>query len=299
MGNLQFADYDEETAATEAEENSSGAEFMKLRAGRNILRFLPPAKGKRSPFRVVFQHFLPIPGAGANNGKSVVCPRLEQRQPCAVCEEVNRLRKTNNKADSEAANALFSRRRVFANVIDRNEEDKGPKVYAFGKTVHEQLLALRTDPTSGGNYTHPYEGIDVVIDKSGEGMKTKYKVSLARQSTPLHRDEDDAVMQDWIDRQKDLEDYAKLPNLDDVLKLLAGEAPGDDDDDKPAPRGLGKKPAAALPAKGGSSAPKKSAAASLRVNAGGGGGLSARLRKPKRVDDDLEEEAEVVEADEV
>ena len=229
MGNLSFGTYDEEEASKEKEElQKGGNEFAKLKVGRNVFRILPPAPGRRSPFRVVFQHFIEMPGGS----KSVICARLESRKPCVVCAHVERLKKSQSHEDQKIADDLFARRRVFVNVIDRSDEEKGPKVLAVGKQVHEQLVALR-DPEVGGDYCHPIDGFDVVIERSGTGKNdTKYKCFLSRRATPLDVQGDEGKMQEWIDSQADLDAYAKLPDVEEVKRLLSGEEL--DEDEAPA-----------------------------------------------------------------
>lgn len=234
MGNLSFGEYDEETAAQEAEEATAGGNMMKLKVGRNLLRILPPPKGQKKPFRVVYQHFIEMGPVR----RSIVCSRLEARKPCEVCAFIDKLRGSKLDVDQKLAKDMFARRRVFANVIDRSDPDSGPKVIAFGKTVHEQLLGLRTDEEAGANYTHPITGHDIVIERVGTGMSdTKYTVRMGKQK-PLG--ESDDVMQEWIDAQHDLNSYAKIPTLNEVRALLAGEDPSTAEQPaevSPAPRG--------------------------------------------------------------
>lgn len=234
MGNLNYGEYDEDTAAQEKEEldASGGAEFMKLKVGRNIIRVLPPPVGQRKPYRTVHQHFIEIGPVS----QSVICARLEAKKPCAVCQKVDELRKSQAKIDQDMASSLFARRRVFANVIDRAEPEKGPKVLAFGKTIHEQLVALRSDEISGADYVHPLKGYDVVIERTGTGKNdTKYKVTLARKESALGATE--ALMQEWIDTQRNLDTYAKLPGIEEVRKLLSGEDEDEEQEAAPPARG--------------------------------------------------------------
>lgn len=229
MGNLNFGEYDEETAAQEKEESeSSGQSFMKLKPGRNIIRVLPPPKGQNKLFRTVYQHWIDMVK------KSVTCARLEAKRPCAVCQKVEELKKSKLKIDQDMASDLFARRQVFVNVIDRNDEAAGVKILRCGKTIHEQLLALRTDEEAGANYSHPLTGNDIVIERVGTGKNdTKYKVMLGKQK-PLGKD--DNVMQEWIDMQHDLNSVAKLPTLEEVKALLSGEEPeaAEDNVEQPA-----------------------------------------------------------------
>jgi hypothetical protein len=231
MPNLQFGTYDEETAAQEKADCAAGsAQFYKFKVGRNILRILPPppGPGQKSPYKTVFQHFIQMPGGS----KSVICSKAA-RTPCPVCDHVAELRKSKLAQDQQVASDLFARRRVFANVIDRADEAAGPKVAAFGKTIHEQLSALRNDKLAGADYLDPENGFDVIIERTGSGKNdTEYDVRLARKSTPLQSAGDLEVMQEWIDNQHDLAAFARLPSPAEIRALLTGEDPAEEEDEE-------------------------------------------------------------------
>ncbi len=233
MPNLNYGTYDDETAQQEKEEldaSGGGAEFMKLKVGRNVVRILPPPPGKRTPFRVVYQHFIEL---GALK-QSIICARLEAKKHCAVCEKVDEMRKSRNKVDQDMAGDWYARRRVFVNVIDRADPEKGVKVLAIGKSIHEQLTALRTDEEAGANYVDPITGNDIVIERTGTGKNdTKYKVMLGKQK-PLGTSNE--IMQELIDTQHNLDAYAKLKTVEEVRQLLAGETDEDSADAAPPPR---------------------------------------------------------------
>lgn len=231
MGNLNYGEYDEETAAQEKEEASAGgAKFWKPKVGRNVIRILPPAVGQKKLFRSVYQHWIEMVK------RSVTCARIEAKKPCAVCMKVDELKKSKLKIDQDMASELFAKRQVFVNIIDRSDAAAGVQVFRCGKTIHEQLLALRTDEEAGANYSHPLTGNDIVIERVGTGKNdTKYKVMLGKQK-PLGPD--DNVMQEWIDMQHNLDQIAKLPTLDEVKQLLSGEMPDSSSDgDSSAPKG--------------------------------------------------------------
>lgn len=218
MSNIvKWGSYDAEAAQAEADDlaKSGGSKFFKFKVGKNLLRILPPPVGKKSPFRVVWQHSWNVNG----EFRSVTCPRYEAKEPCPACTKADQLRGSTNPADQERAKDFFARRRIFANAIDREHPEEGPQVVAFGKTVHEALVALRTDPDAGGDYTHPESGFDIVIERKGTGKNdTEYKVLAARKSTPLG----DLT---WIDQQANLEQFAKVMTPDEMRERLSGQAP--------------------------------------------------------------------------
>lgn len=222
MSNLaKYGSYDLDAANEEQEEldkSGSGADFMKLEAGRNVVRFLPPAPGKRTPFLVTYQHFIKLPG---QDNMVFTCPRMMQRQPCPACAEAERLKATGNPADADLASGLFARRRVFANVIDRANPEKGPRIVGFGKTVHEQLVALRTDEDAGGDYTHPIEGFDIIIERVGTSKNdTKYTVRPARQTSQLASTEEQ--IDNWISIQHNLDQFTRIPSKDELARMFSG-----------------------------------------------------------------------------
>ena len=224
MANLvQFGAYTLDAAKEEREqlEREGGADFMKLGVGRNVVRILPPARGKQTPFRITYQHYVPT----ADGVWSFTCPRLEAKQNCPLCNYANRLRKSGKPKDRDEAYKLLPKRRVFANVINRGEPEKGPVVLAFGKTIHEELVRLREDEDAGGDFTHPVHGIDVIIDREGSGKTdTKYSVNLARKSGPIHPDA--AQVAEWASMMEDLERFATLPSdeeLQQKMEELFGE----------------------------------------------------------------------------
>lgn len=240
MSNLvKFGSYEMEAAHEEKAdlEAGGGADFLKLKQGRNVVRILPPPQGKRSPFRTVYQHFISLPSGPA----VFVCPRLEARQHCPACAKAESLRGSTNPEDQRLAGELYARRRVFANAIDRSEPESGPKVLAFGKLVHEQLVALREDEDAGGEYTHPIHGFDIIIERTGSTKNdTKYSVRPWRWASQLH--DDAAVMQDWIDTQRDLETFARVATIDEIRDLMAGkkrERGGERGDSAPRGRSVG------------------------------------------------------------
>ena len=215
MGNLvKYGEWDMEDAAKAKEDaarGSGGGEFFKFEDGRNILRFLPPRPGERANIRI-FQHFV----KGTDNKKTtLVCPRLTNNNngSCPICEHCDNLRKTGNAADRERAYEMSAKMRAFANAVDRKNPDKGPQVVGFGKTVLEALAALRIDTDAGGDFVNPDTGFDIIIEKTGQKMETKYAVRPARTSSPLGNLE-------WADRQANLEQFAVMKSRAEILEIL-------------------------------------------------------------------------------
>jgi hypothetical protein len=213
----KYAAYD--MGATEEEEEklneSGGGAFMKMaREGTYTVRFLPPPVGRNSPFVMVHQHFVE-----KDDGSKAVfgCPRMMNKPAefCPVCERADKMKASGDKADFEAAKKLFPSFRVFANVINRDDEELGVQILGFGKMIHKELIALRRDTKEGGDFTNPEEdGFDILITRKGLTMtNTKYSVRPARNSTPLGNME-------WIESQPDLSRYATPKTAEEIYSEL-------------------------------------------------------------------------------
>jgi hypothetical protein len=211
----QYEEWTEDAAEAQAAEAQrlSGGGTYKLAAGKNVLRFLPPKVGMKSPFVTVTQHYL----EAGQKKVSFVCPRMAKRQ-CPACEHADKLSNSGLGQDFEVAKQFNSKLRFFGAVVDRANEELGPQVFPFGKQIHDQLNAIRRDATIGGNFTHPDDGFDIVITRVGTGMQTEYTVAAARNQSPLHQDP--AVAGDWLERSPNLARYALVPNPEQLKRTL-------------------------------------------------------------------------------
>lgn len=242
MANLKkYEDWSADDASAEKEELDKldpGSTFYKLEAGKNLLRFLPPMRGTKSPMPGIFQHYVEIPGK--EQGQSVVCVAVhaEPKRPCPVCQRAQALQASRSSRDQELGKKLVAKRRHYANVIDRRNEEKGPQVVAFPKTVYELLLAIRDDDSAGGNFTDPGpKGFDITITKTGSGLSTSYKVAAARDCTPLC--EDAAQAEEWLESMHPLGKYSQTLSNKEILEKLGWEDDVSEEEDRPAPRGRG------------------------------------------------------------
>ncbi len=214
-GNIQkWAPYEMDEAEAEEKELARGSsQYLKLADGRNVLRFMPAPAGSRSPFLLAHQHYIKM--AGMENAISFNCPRAMGSKPCLVCQKAEQFRASGDKADYDFAGQLLPKLRVFAAVVARAQPELGPQVLAYGKQIHEALVKIRKDPNAGGDFTNPVDGFDIVVEKAGAGMDTKYKVLPSRTNSPLGDDT-------WLDMIPDLRRFGRVPSDDEVATLVQG-----------------------------------------------------------------------------
>lgn len=221
MSNLtKWGEWGDDSAAQDAALTKTGQKsYMKLVEGDNVIRFLPPRIGKPSPFAQTFSHYMELP-----DGRKVSfnCPRMMAKRACIVCAKGDQLRNSRNFADQKTGKRLFPRIRVYANVIDRANEQLGVQILAFGKGVMESLLSLRQNPRKGGNFTHPESGRDIIITRKGTGQfDTEYTVSPDISASPLHADPGQA--DEWLEMAYDLDPFMAVLSDDEIRAKVKGE----------------------------------------------------------------------------
>lgn len=228
MSNVKrWASYTAEAAEAEKEilDKVGGGDFMKLKVGINVLRILPPLEGETSAFAITFQHFIKLPGM--KESVSFNCPRRMNNTPCPACSKADALKATGNQSDYEAAKEFFPNYRVFCRVIDRNDENAGPKILPITKTVHEALVAIRNDVRAGGDFTHPEDGFDIIIEREGTSRDdTKYSVRAARDESPIGTEEQ---VDEWFEMMPDLKSRALVQGSREIRKMLLGAGLDEED----------------------------------------------------------------------
>lgn len=244
MGLVKYGSYSVEQAQKDREEaarSGGSADFWRVPSGKSSVRFLPPRVGRTDVFRVQYQHFIRVPGA--TNVVSFVCPRMQAKQDkitsrfCPACQKLDQLREDGSPGALDQAKDMEPKRRVLTNIIFRGDPERGVLIWGFGKQVQDQLVALRDDQDSGGDWSDPIRGFDIVVEKTGQGIKTEYKILPARKITRLA---DDETMNAWLDSMHDLDRHARIPSDEEIRRLTGGggrDRPRDDDRVPAAVRG--------------------------------------------------------------
>ena len=111
--------------------------------------------------------------------------------------------------------------RVFAPVIIRGEEEKGVRLWEFGKEVYQSLLSLAADEDIG-DFTDIMEGRDMKVETVGpETTGTDYnksRIMPALKTTPLCNDNDELTK--WLEVQPDPASFSKKYTFDEIKQFL-------------------------------------------------------------------------------
>lgn len=159
-------------------------------------------------------------------------------KPDPIQELITKLRDEGSKESYELAKKLYPKMRCYAPVVVRGEEEKGVRLWAFGKTVYQTLLNYMLDEDYG-DITDPHEGRDVRVNcqkNPGQQWATT-DVRPRGKDSPLS--EDSSKSKQWLDNIPDVNDLFELKSYEDLERIINEwlNADSDEEDDKETTRG--------------------------------------------------------------
>ena len=108
--------------------------FWRPEDGDQTIRILPTADG--DPFKSYFFHY----NLGKNAG--FLSPKRNFGEDDPLNDFVSSLFQEGTPESTDLAKKLMAKQRFFSPVIVRGEEEKGVRIWGYGKQVYEQLLTL-------------------------------------------------------------------------------------------------------------------------------------------------------------
>ena len=150
--------------------------------------------------------------------------------PDPIQELINKLRDEGSKESYELAKKLYPKMRCYAPVVVRGEEEKGVRLWSFGKTVYQSLLNIMLDEDYG-DITDPTEGRDVkvVCTKAPGRMWATTEVRPRGKQSPLCDNE--AKMKEWTAAVPNLDDLYTPKTYDELEKIVNDWLNNDESDD--------------------------------------------------------------------
>ena len=187
--------------------------FWSPKVGKHQIRIVPSAFDPKTPFAELKFYY------GITNKVMISPSNFGEKDPIALFAA--KLREEYNKENYVLAKKLDAKVRIFAPVIVRGEEDKGVRLWQFGKQVYEELIALAIDDEIG-DYTDIVSGRDLTVDTVGpESTGTPYNKSSVRvrlKSTPLSENKTEA--QTWLENQPNPTELFKRYTFDEMKSAL-------------------------------------------------------------------------------
>jgi hypothetical protein len=147
-----------EKLATVRGENRDKDNFWRPDDGDQDIRIVPTADG--DPFKEKWFHY------NLGNTPGFLCPKRNYGEECPVCEFASQLWRdgveNNDDGSKKVAKSLFVRPRFFSPVMVRGEEDRGVRIWGYGKMAYENLLSLVLNPEYG-DITDAETGTDLTL----------------------------------------------------------------------------------------------------------------------------------------
>ena len=215
--------------AVESANVGGGAEFWSPPEGESRIRVMPPWDEQAEEFWFVTgTHFNVGP-----DERAVPCPELSGvADSCFLCRLVKRLARGDEDEAAEAE-AMGARPKYLLNIVDLEKPQDGVQVWPAPKTIFRQLKKFWLNEEDYGDFTSFKEGFDIIVEKLGSGINTKYDATPTRPkefpSDKLINHRSDTVGEMY--EQLANEEY-ELPDLSEVQGFI------DDDEMERTYKGL-------------------------------------------------------------
>ena len=182
--------------------------------GKYQIRIVPSAINKDNPFQEVYVHY------GLSRFPVYALTNWGEKDP--IVEFAKQLRNSNDKENWKLAKKLDPKMRVFAPVIVRGEEDKGVRLWEFGKEIYMALLGIAEDEDYG-DFTDINEGrdftVDAVMGDIGGRQGIKCSIRVKPKTSPLGTDK--ATIKSWLTEQPNVLELQKQMTFEDLKGILA------------------------------------------------------------------------------
>lgn len=183
-------------ASVGALEGIGNTTWFKPQGGTNVIRILPAFHVKGPHKGLFFRHLRLHRGVQIEGQDSTIScvTSFNENGICPVCSFIDHLKTTGVKADADLAKKIRPQDTFFVNLVDRATNTI--KKYGMKKSMMKTLRGYLQDPDYG-DITDPEEGMDVKIEKEGEGLNTRYQLKVK----PKHND---IGIDDWETSMFDL-----------------------------------------------------------------------------------------------
>ena len=179
--------------------------------GEQVIRIVPTADG--DPFKEFWLHY----GVGKNPAFLSLKRNYGQDDPID-----NFVRALYNEGDEESikmAKSISAKQRFFSPVLVRGEEDKGVRIWGYGKQVYEQLLNLVLNPEYG-DITDVDTGTDLTLQygKPAGAQFPQTNLTPRRKSSGLTKTSEETT--ELLESIPDIEGSFDKKTFDEMQTIL-------------------------------------------------------------------------------
>lgn len=210
----------------------------------STVRFISWQGEDEQPFKERYFYY------NIGNNPGILAP-YQFGKPDPVQELITKLRSDGSKSSYELAKKLYPKMRVYAPIVVRGEENRGVRIWSFGKMVYQSLLNLILDEDFG-DITDTAQGFDIKVTcTKAPGRQFATTEIQARPKTSKLSDDANKV-KEWLGKIPDLDDLYTLKTYEEIEKIVNDWLSGSDDDSDAKdenPRGSPNKPVVDVPKK--------------------------------------------------
>ena len=188
--------------------------FWRPSIGKQQVRIVPSAFDSSSPFTELKFYY------GITNKVMISPLNFGEKDP--IAEFAQKLRSGDyDKENYVLAKKIDAKNRIFIPVVVRGEEDKGVRLWQFGKLVYEDLLSMAMDDEIG-DYTDIVNGRDFTLETVGpESTGTNYnKTSVRPRMKTSALSDDKTQVETWLETQPNPKDVFKRFTFDEMKDAL-------------------------------------------------------------------------------
>jgi len=196
----------------DALENRGGSNvFWRPDDGETTIRIVPTSNG--DPFREYWFHY----NLGKNPG--FLSPKKNFGEDDPLNDFVRQLYKDGADESIRMAKDLSARQRFFAPVLVRGEEERGVRLWGFGKTAYRELLNLVLNPEYG-DITDIEDGTDLTINygKPPGAQFPQTAITPRRKSSPMTESEEQTAV--FLDQIPDFDSVFERKTPEQVQVML-------------------------------------------------------------------------------
>ena len=199
--------------------------FWRPSIGKQQVRIVPSAFDSSSPFTELKFYY------GITNKVMISPLNFGEKDPIADFSQ--KLRQGEyDKENYVLAKKLDAKNRIFIPVIVRGEEDKGVRLWQFGKLIYEDLLSMAMDDEIG-DYTDIVNGRDFTLETVGpESTGTNYnKTSVRPRMKTSALSDDSSQVETWLETQPNPKEVFKRFTFDEMKDALVKWLSPEDNND--------------------------------------------------------------------
>ena len=223
----------EENTKPKAEKQTSGIVYNeknyfstylpdKVASAEKTIRILPTEDGS-SPFIEIHAHKVKVDG----KQQTFICAKHERDEDCPFCEAREALYASGTDSDKELAKKYSARKYYVVKVIDRDDEDFGPKFWRFTHDyskkgifdkIHGVIKAIKKDVSD------PETGRDLVLIL-GRDQNNYPMVQTVQGLDPSPLSEDPAKVAAWLGNTATWENVYSVKSYDFLEIIVKGGVP--------------------------------------------------------------------------